>query len=76
MLTCSICCETNEVRMVKVNIGKGRTQEIPYCKRHAAHLEPTCQTEQKGEDDIVAYCCGRPVNPKTGRCSTCGDRYD
>ncbi len=49
MLTCSICCETSEVRMVKVNIGKGRTQEIPYCKRHAAHLEPTCQTEQKGD---------------------------
>jgi hypothetical protein len=77
MLTCSICCETNGVEMINVNIGKGRIQKIPYCKRHAKYLQKDPhQIEKVDEEKNVMWCCGRPVNQKTGRCSRCGDRYN
>ena len=84
MLTCSICCETNGVELICVDIGRGRIQKIPYCTRHAAYLRPMSQNETSNDDliayccgrPVIAYCCGRPVNPESGRCSRCGDRYD
>ena len=72
-MICSVCYETEGVKLIKVEIGRGKTQEIPYCRKHAAYLKPTCQ--QNESENIIAYCCGRPVNPKSGRCSTCGDQY-
>ena len=75
-MMCSICFETNDIKLVKIDIGKGRTQEIPYCKRHREKLNLPKKQEIKSPEKIVARCCGHLVNPESGRCNRCGDRYD
>ena len=53
-MMCSICFETDDVKLVKIDIGKGRTQEIPYCKRHREKLNLPKKQEIKSPEKIVA----------------------
>ena len=80
-MECSVCHETKGLTPIVSNLLPGsKSVNLNLCPRHLerfdyGHMSLKTLKEKIETKEQRARCCGRLVDPDSGRCSRCGDQY-